>query len=53
MGYKKNVPCNKSSSALELVAQRCGGCPIPAVTPGQAGLGSDQPDLFVGVPILK
>ena len=41
MGYKKNVPCNKSSSALELVARRCGGCPIPGDAQGQDGQGSD------------
>uniref|UniRef100_A0A8V0Y7Y2 Peptidase S1 domain-containing protein n=1 Tax=Gallus gallus TaxID=9031 RepID=A0A8V0Y7Y2_CHICK len=32
------------------VAQRGGGCPIPGDTQGQAGRGSKQPDLPVGVP---
>ena len=33
------------------VAQRGGGCPIPGDTQGQAGRGSKQPDLPVGVPV--
>ena len=34
-------------NSLEHVAWRC-GCPIPWDTQGQAGWGSEQPDLVVG-----
>jgi len=36
--------------ALEQVAQRGGGCPILGDTQGQAGWGSEQPDVAAGVP---
>ena len=39
------------SEALEQVAQRGGGCPIPGDTRGQAGQGSEQPELAVDVPV--
>ena len=42
---------NKGSEALALVAQRRGGCPIPGDVQCQAGWGSEQPDLAVGVPV--
>jgi len=35
--------------ALELVVQRCGGCPIPGDNQGQAGRGCEKPDLAVGL----
>jgi len=35
----------------EQATQRCGGCPIPEDFQGQAGPGSEQPDLPVDVPI--
>ena len=34
---------------LEQVAQRGGGCLVPGNFQGQAGWGSEQPDLAVGV----
>jgi len=34
----------------EQVAQRAGRCPIPGNIPGQAGWGSEQPDLVEDVP---
>ena len=33
------------------VVQRGSGCPIPGDTQGQAGQGSEQPDVAVGVPV--
>lgn len=39
------------SAALELVAQRVGGCPICGDIQSQAGWSSEQPDLPVGVPV--
>jgi len=33
------------------VAQRSGGCPIPEDIQSQAGWGSEQPDVAVGVPV--
>jgi len=36
---------------LEQVAQRGGGCPTPGDIQGQAGWGSEQLDLAVGVPV--
>ena len=37
MGCKEAVFYNKCGEALEQVAQRGGGCPIPGDTKGQAG----------------
>ena len=31
---------------MEQVAQKDGGCPVPGDTQGQAGWGSEQPDLL-------
>ena len=39
-----------SAEARAQVAQRDGGCPIPGDIQCQAGQGSEQPDLTVGVP---
>jgi len=36
---------------VEQIAQRGGGWPIPGDIQYQAGLGSEQPDLAVGVPV--
>jgi len=38
---------NKDSEAWERVAWRCGGCPVLGGVQGQAGRGSEQPDLTV------
>ena len=42
---------NKGGKGLAQVAQRGGGCPIPSDTQGQAGWGSEQPDVAVNVPV--
>jgi len=42
---------NKGSETLEQVVQGSDGCRIPGDIPGQAGWGSEQPDLDVGVPV--
>jgi len=42
---------DKSGEALEQVAQIGGECPIPGDSQGQAGRGSEQPDLAVGVAV--
>ena len=47
IGYKEKAFYNKSGEAVEHVAQRGGGCPIPGNIQGQAGLGTEQPDLAV------
>ena len=39
--------------ALGWDAQRGGGCPIPGDTQEQAGWGSEQPDVAVGVPVHR
>ena len=39
------------SCFLEQVAQRCGGCPMHGDIQGQAGWGSEQPDVAVGIPV--
>ena len=41
-GYKEKVFYHKSTEVLAQVAPRGGGCPIPADTQGQAGLGSEH-----------
>ena len=54
-GYKEKVFYVKSNEALAQVAQRCGRCLILGDTQGQAGWGSEQPDLmtFKGPSQLK
>ena len=42
---------SKGSEALEQVAQRGGRCPVSGDILGQAGWGSEQPDLAVGIPV--
>ena len=39
------------STIIEQVAQAGGRCAIPGDTQGQAGWGSEQPDVAVGVPV--
>ena len=51
LDIKNNFFCNKNGTALEQVAQSCGGFPILGDIQGQTGLGSEQPDLTVDVPI--
>ena len=40
----------EGGEALERVAQRGCGCPIPGRVPGQVGWGFEQPGLVEGVP---
>jgi len=42
---------NQGGEALAQVAHGGGGCPIPGDTQGQAGWGSQQPDVAVGVSV--
>ena len=53
MGYKELFffIYYKSGEALEQVGQRCGGCPVPGDSKGQAVRGSVQPDLAADVPV--
>mgnify|MGYP001852984719 CR=1 FL=1 len=48
-GYKEEDFYNEGDEAQ--VAHRGGGCSIPADIQGQAGWGSEQPDLAVGVSV--
>ena len=48
--YKEKVFYSKAGEALEQIIQRGGGCPIPGDIQGQAGPGSEQPDLAVDIP---
>ena len=48
MGRKGKAFYSKGGEALEEVAHRGGGCPVPGNTQGQAGQGPEQP---VGVPV--
>jgi len=41
---------DEGCKTLEQVAQRGGRCPIPGNVQGQAGWGSEQAGLVVGVP---
>lgn len=50
-GCKEEVFYNKGSEALEQVAWRRGGSPIPGDINYQTGQGSEQPDLAVSVPV--
>ena len=51
MGKNIYIFYDKSNEALEQVAQRGGGCYVSGDIQGQAGWGSEQPDLPVGVPV--
>ena len=46
---KKFFFYHKGGEALAQVAQRGGGCPVPADAQGEAGRGSEQPDVAVGI----
>ena len=50
MRCKEEVLCCEGGEALEQVAQRSCGCPLPGIVQGQAGWGFEQPDLVEGVP---
>ena len=50
IGYKE-VFYNKSSEVLAQVAHIGGGCPVTGNIQDQAGQGSEQPDLVVGIPV--
>ena len=41
---------SEGGETLAQVAWRACRCPIPGTIPGQAGRGSEQPDLVEGVP---
>ena len=47
---KQKVSYSECGGALEQVAQRGSGCPDPGDTQGQAGWGTEQADVAVGVP---
>ena len=49
-GYKEEIFYSEGAETLQQVSQRGGRCPIPGNTQGQAGRGSEQPDLVEGVP---
>ena len=51
MDTRKKFFYNKGGEALEQVAQRGDGCPVPEDTRGQAGWGSEQSDIAVGFPV--
>ena len=48
--YKKEILYAEHGEALEQVAQRSCGLPLPVNIPGEAGWGFEQPDLVGGVP---
>ena len=50
-GYKEEIFYDNGGEALEQIAQRSGGCPVPGDIQGQAGQGSEQPALVVALPV--
>jgi len=50
MRYKEEILYSEGGEALERVAQRSCGCPLPESVQGQAGRGFEQPGLVEGVP---
>jgi len=48
---KKKKKRRKGGEALEQVTQRGGGCPLLGDIQGQAGEGSEQPDLAADFPV--
>jgi len=47
---KEEILYNEGGEALEQVAQRSCGCPLPGSVQGQVGWGFEQPGLVAGVP---
>ena len=52
IGYREEAFYSEDGEALEQVAQRGGGCPIPRDIQGQAGPGSELRGLAVGAPLF-
>ena len=50
MRCKEEVLHCEGGEALEQVAQRSCGCPLPGSVQGQVGWGFEQPDLVADVP---
>jgi len=48
--HKKELLYNEGGKALEQVAQRSCGCPLPGSVQGQGGQRFEQPGLVEGVP---
>jgi len=48
---QKDIFHSEGGETQEQVAQRSGRCPIPGNIQGQAGGGSEQPDLVEDVPV--
>ena len=51
LGIEKKFFYNTTGETLAQAAQRGDGCSILGDTQGQAGWGSEQPDIAVGVPV--
>ena len=51
MEYKGKIFYSEGGEALEQVAQRCDWCPITGDFQGEAGSGTEQPDVAVHVPL--
>jgi len=47
--YKEEILYSEGGEAVEQVAQRSCGCPLPGSVQGQAGWGFEQPGLVEGV----
>ena len=50
MRCKEEILYCEGGEALEQVAQRGCGCPLPGSVQGQAGWGFEEPGLVAGVP---
>ena len=50
MRYKEEILYCEGGEALEQVAQRSCGCPVPGSVQGQVGRGFEQPGLVEVVP---
>ena len=48
--FKKEIGYYEAGEALEQVAQRSCGCPLPGSIQDQVGLGFEQPGVVEGVP---
>ena len=48
--YKEEIFCKEGGETLTQIAQRGGRCLNPGNIQGEAGWGSEQPDLVVDVP---
>lgn len=49
--YKEEIFCSQDGETLEQAAQKCGECLVSGNIQGQAGQGSEQPEVVEDIPV--